>query len=106
MGSKKFPPPDAKLIKSIDRDTMRQAIATAFHGPTDHRGSRIIARCEAGSLTWECDDALHVRENHIAAALALAGKLGWLDHCDMVGGGVRGGGYAFVLVAKSKPRKV
>lgn len=83
MGSRKIPTPDAKLIESTDR-----------------RGSRIIARCEAGSLTWDCDDALHVRQNHIAAALALAGKMEWLDRHDLVGGGMRGGGYAFVLVAK------
>lgn len=54
-----------------------QAIRTRYHGPTDTRGSRITASCEAGKLTVPYDYALDIGENHRAAALALAEKLGW-----------------------------
>ncbi len=57
---------------------MRQAISTKYLGPTDHRGSRVSARCQACSLTVAWDDALDVTENHTAAAKALATKLQWV----------------------------
>ncbi len=53
---------------------------TKYFGPTDHRGSRIIARAgaESGpSLTVPWDHALNVDDNHTAAARALAAKLEW-----------------------------
>lgn len=72
---------------------MRQAIQTTYRGPTDHRGSRIIARCDAGRVVVPWDHAIGVGENHEAAARALASKLGWAwDH---VGGGI-GNGYVWV----------
>lgn len=55
----------------------RQAITTRFCGPTGTRPSRVIARCDAGSLTWEWDDSRGVVENHAAAARELARRLGW-----------------------------
>ena len=77
---------------------MRQAITTTYKGPTDHRGARIIARADAGSITVPYDHALNAPENHTAAAEALAQKLKW----DGVwcGGGVKAG-YVFVLVPES-----
>lgn len=54
-----------------------QSIRTRYHGPTDTRGSRIKASCEGGTLTVPYDHALNLGENHRAAALALAEKLGW-----------------------------
>lgn len=54
-----------------------QAIRTRYHGPTNTRGSRITASCEADKLTVPYDHALDIGENHRAAALALAEKLGW-----------------------------
>jgi hypothetical protein len=42
---------------------MRQAIVTKFLGPTDHRGSRIKATAEAGSITVSWDHGLGVEEN-------------------------------------------
>ena len=74
---------------------MRQAITTKYHGPTDHRGSRVIARAEAGSIVWSWDHALDIQENHTKAAEALARKFGWAGV--WCGGGTRDG-YTYVLV--------
>ena len=54
-----------------------QAITTRYHGPTNYKGSRVIARAQAGSITMQWDDALNSDENHRAAAQALADKLKW-----------------------------
>ena len=75
--------------------SMRQAITTKFRGPTDHRGSRIIARADAGSVVVPYDHALDVLANHASAAEALATKLKWSGV--WVGGGTRNG-YVYVLV--------
>jgi hypothetical protein len=56
-----------------------QAIETRFYGPTNHRGARVKATCEAGTITVPWDDGLGVDENHDAAALALLRRLGWHD---------------------------
>jgi hypothetical protein len=54
-----------------------QAISTKYHGPTNHRGARIKASCEAGSLTVGYDYSLGSEANHIRAIRALIAKLGW-----------------------------
>lgn len=54
-----------------------QAITTKYIGPTDHKGSRIIVKCQATRITVAWDDALGVDENHLRAAERLARKLGW-----------------------------
>lgn len=51
-----------------------QAIETKYIGPTNHKGSRIKASCERGSITISYDDALNSDEAHIAAAQALVNK--------------------------------
>ncbi len=80
---------------------MRQAITTKYIGPTNFRGSRVKAICQARSLTVAWDDAKDVNENHTQAARALADALGWLEHNDMVGGGLPNGeGNAYVMVPK------
>ena len=56
---------------------MYQAIETKYLGPTDHRGSRVRAKCQAGSVTLSWDHALDTVANHAAAARALIRKLGW-----------------------------
>lgn len=56
---------------------MRQAITTKYLGPSNVKGSRIKASCQAGSLTLHWDDALNSEQNHITAARALADRLGW-----------------------------
>jgi hypothetical protein len=74
--------------------TMRQAIVTTYHGPTNTRGSRVKAKADAGSIWWNWDHALGIERNHRMAALNLAEKLGWSGH--WVGGGLPGSGYVFV----------
>jgi hypothetical protein len=77
-----------------------QAIETKYLGPTDHRGSRVKATAEAGSLTISWDDALDVRENHARAALEAIRRWGWSGR--WVGGSLAGRGYAFVCVPGSR----
>jgi hypothetical protein len=76
---------------------MYQAIQTKFLGPTNFRGARVKATADAGSITLSWDYGLGVEGNHRAAAVALANHYGWPT--DMVGGGLPGGGYAFVRAA-------
>jgi hypothetical protein len=54
-----------------------QAITTKFVGPTNHRGSRVTARAQAGKVTVSWDHALDIDANHDQAALALIRKFGW-----------------------------
>lgn len=71
-----------------------QAITTQYRGPTVSTGARIIARCDARTMTVSWDHGLGVEENHIAAARQLATALGW--NGKWVGGGY-GDGYVFAL---------
>jgi len=82
-----------------------QAITTKYLGPTNFRGSRVVAKAQAGRITIDWDHALDPEDNHIAAAQALAVKLGWTEDRALegpwVGGEVAGGeGYAFVRVTE------
>ena len=74
----------------------RQSIVTRYFGPTNHKGSRVAAISASGHrLTLHWDDALNSDENHTAAAVALARKLGWSG--DWHGGAMgTGDGYCFV----------
>lgn len=45
-----------------------QAIVTTYAGPTDTRGSRIIAKADAGRIVVSYDHALSLQDNHRAAA--------------------------------------
>ena len=81
----------------------RQAITTKYIGPTDMRGSRVKASCDARSITYGWDDALNVDQNHTMAALRLMRVLEW--HKPMAGaskvrlvGGCTKNQYHFVLV--------
>jgi hypothetical protein len=56
---------------------VRQAIKTEYKGPTNHRGARVIAKCDAGRLTHSWDHAADIAENHIKAAAMLKKQLGW-----------------------------
>ena len=57
------------------------AIETRYVGPTNFRGSRIVARVMESlptrKITLSYDDALGSSENHRVAAIALIRKLGW-----------------------------
>lgn len=76
----------------------RQAITTRSLGPTQHRGARVVARCDAGTMTVAWDDGLDVWGNHRDAALTLARKMGWGEA--WIGGSTRDG-YAFVDAGKA-----
>ena len=72
------------------------AIVTRYVGPTDRKGSRIIAHVVGvpGVLTRSYDPALSESVNHMSAALALANKHGW--HVTMAQGRIANTSYAFV----------
>jgi hypothetical protein len=72
-----------------------QAIVTKFLGPTDHRGSRVKATCQARSLTLSWDHRLNPSGNHLAAAKTLALNLGWGGR--WIEGGLPTGESVFVL---------
>jgi hypothetical protein len=71
-----------------------QAIVTKYLRPSNVKGSRIKAACQAGSITLHWDDALNSDQNHCGAAKALATKLGWFGH--WVAGGLPDGSTAWV----------
>lgn len=78
-----------------------QAIITKYLGPTNSRGSRVKAFCQAGQVTIPWDDALDVNQNHDKAATVLAYKLGWNEglYGKLVGGALpndTGNCYVFV----------
>ena len=54
-----------------------QAIRTRYIGPTNTRGSRIQAKCEAKTIYVSYDHALNTAENHMAACRKLADSLEW-----------------------------
>ena len=55
-----------------------KAITTTYHGPTDTRGSRIIASDGDGNrASVPYDHSLDAEGNYDAAALALCAKIGW-----------------------------
>lgn len=56
-----------------------QAIETKFLCPTNHRGSRVSAKCAAGRVIVDWDHAMNPADNHAAAVLILASRLGWAD---------------------------
>lgn len=56
---------------------MRQAIRTRYCGPTDHRGARVKAMCDAKVIYVPWDHAKDVTDNHTHAASTLAMRLGW-----------------------------
>ncbi|MGZ8888002.1 MAG: hypothetical protein ACXW1D_00420 [Halobacteriota archaeon] len=78
-----------------------QAIHTKYFGPTNSKGSRIKATCDAGSVTIPYPHELSGMDCYKAAADALVKKLGWTDayYGELVGGGLpNNGGYVFVFV--------
>lgn len=81
---------------------MRQAIVTKYLGPTNHRGARVKATAQAGSVTIPWDDALDVADNHTAAAHVLCKRLEWpFSPGTLVGGALPDGtGYCFVMVSR------
>lgn len=78
-----------------------QAIRTKYCGPTNTRGSRIQASCEAKTIYVPYNHALNSDANHRAACEALLRALGWTADngrfSDMVGGS-HGGAMYWVFV--------
>ncbi len=54
-----------------------QAIVTKYISPTNTKGGRVKASCQAGSITLGWDHSLNPWHNHQAAAKALATKMKW-----------------------------
>lgn len=81
-----------------------QAIHVRFAGPTDYRGSRYIAKCQAGRKVWQSDHALNPADNARKAAEALRDHLQWNTprHGDLAGGAMPDGSYVFVFVERSE----
>jgi len=79
-----------------------QAIVTKYIGPTNHRGSRVKASAQAGTVTLGWDHALNPDNNHRAAALALMARFGWQEHSTLSEGGSlpNGTGECFVMTPK------
>lgn len=77
-----------------------QAITTKFIGPTNHRGARVRARCEARTIYVYWEHGLGVEENHRRAAEILAKQLGWKG-CWVGGSLPDGSGDCFVCVHRS-----
>ena len=83
------------MVTVLNRSHVRQAVSTRYRGPTNTRGSRIIAQAEAGRMSFPYDHALDLYANHAAAAAAFAERWGWDG--EYVGGGTQDG-YCFVRV--------
>ena len=58
---------------------MLQAIQTKYLGPTDSKGSRVKAYCQAGCVTVDWLHNLNSEQNHKRAVMQLIKKLGWDD---------------------------
>lgn len=74
-----------------------KAIQTRYVGPTDTKGSRIIASEPDGKrLTLSYDSALDSEPNHRKAAEALRDKLNWSGN--LAGGYLKNSTYVWVFV--------
>jgi hypothetical protein len=83
-----------------------QAIETKYFGPTNTRGGRVRASAQAGKLSVAYDHGLNVEDNHAAAAIKLAKKLGWTSYGDLHGGGnAKGDGFCFVFCPSRGKKK-
>ena len=80
-------------------------IQTTYKGPTNSRGSRILAKTPAGRISLSYSHDLNSDRNHSAAAEALARKLGWSGRWIMVGCPSEDG-YIFASVWDGQPALV
>ncbi len=80
-----------------------QAIHTTYKAPTDTRGSKIIAKCDAKKIILSWDYDLGVEDNHRAAAEELVRRLEWNtpNYGRLISGALPNqGGYAHVMTGK------
>jgi hypothetical protein len=78
----------------------RQAITTAFLAPTNTKGPRIKAFCDAGSLTIDFPDFPEndsLTAAHTQVAMDLAQKLGWVGTW-VIGSSKNARGYVFSMI--------
>jgi len=74
-----------------------KAIVTTYHGPTDTRGSRIVASdSDNNRASIPYPHELSGEACHRKAADALCAKMGWKG--ELIGGGLKNG-YVFVFVS-------
>ena len=84
-----------------------QVIKTKYFGPTNVKGSRIIAACDAGRITMSYNYAANIGDSHREACEALRDKLGWTvenNYSPMVGGQSSDGAYYWVFGCDSVTR--
>ena len=79
-----------------------QAIETKYLGPSNVRGSRVKATCEAKTIILDWEDRLNPEENHLSAAGTLAARLGWgrATHGKLISGQLKSGNYAHVFAGR------
>jgi hypothetical protein len=82
------------------KNWIRAGIETKFLGPTNNRGSRVKATCQAGSLTLSWSYELNSDENHYKAAQALADKFSWSDYSIGCSVPSNKNGYVFMATPK------
>jgi hypothetical protein len=81
------------ILDNVELPTARyRAIRTRYVGPTNTRGSRIIADAgdRASRVVVSYDPALNTDQNHAYAAVLVTRKMGWDDpqyFTPLVGGG-------------------
>lgn len=73
------------------------AIETRYLGPTNHRGSRVVATtCNGHRLVGQYDASCNAYEAHRRVAMALAEKMAWWRQNIAWHGGATKAGYVFV----------
>lgn len=76
-----------------------QAIKTKYLAPTNHRGARIKATCDAKSITVSYAYELSIEENHRLAAIELKTSLNWGGTLES--GSLKDGSYVHVFRRES-----
>jgi hypothetical protein len=78
-----------------------KAIVTTYHGPTNTRGSRIIAKAEGGHrVSVPYSHELSGDAVYAIAARKLCDKLGWKG--ELISGGLPNGDVVFVFADNSE----
>lgn len=77
-----------------------QAIETKYIGPTDTKGARIMARCDAKRIVRSVDHSLNIEDRHGHVASELIHILGWHGH--WVCGAVPSNSMGYVFVCTQR----
>lgn len=83
-----------------------QAITTRYLSPSNFRGARIVAECEASRRVFDWAHNVGTDENHELAATRLAKELGWVGPVTaptkytLAHGTAKGGMGVHVLIAR------